>query len=215
MRQIAVIDYGSGNLHSVLHAVKAAASNAQIDCDVRLITTADELRVADSIILPGVGHFADCRKNLQKADDLEAALSERVHKDAIPFLGICVGMQLLGDKGYEGDVIDGLGWISGDVRRIQTDDDQLKIPHMGWNDVEIIRDHPVTASLSKNPQLYYVHSYCFNAHSDEDVIATTHYGQRFAAIIGKDTMIGTQFHPEKSQKEGQAFLTGFLNWRPS
>ena len=214
MRQIAVIDYGSGNLHSVLHAVKAAAANAHLDCEVNLVTSAKELAVADAIILPGVGHFADCRKNLQQAGDLEAVLARRVKEQAIPFLGICVGMQLLGDKGYEGDVIDGLGWISGDVRRIQTDDETLKIPHMGWNDVEITQSHAVTDALSKNPQLYYVHSYCFNASSDEDVIATTHYGQKFAAIIGKDTMIGTQFHPEKSQKEGQAFLTGFLNWRP-
>ena len=215
MRQIAVIDYGSGNLHSVLHAVKAAALNTHLDCEVKLVTTAKELMAADAIILPGVGHFADCRKNLQQAADLEAVLAQRVHEQAIPFLGICVGMQLLGDKGYEGDVIEGLGWISGHVRRIKTEDDSLKIPHMGWNDVEIVRDHPVTASLSKKPQLYYVHSYCFNASNDDDVIATTHYGQTFAAIIGKQTMIGTQFHPEKSQKEGQAFLTGFLNWRPS
>ena len=214
MRQIAVIDYGSGNLHSVLHAVKAAAQTADIECDVRLVTTAEELRIADSIILPGVGHFADCRQNLQKAGDLESVLAERVTQDAIPFLGICVGMQLMADRGYEGDVIDGLGWISGEVRRIQTDDDSLKIPHMGWNNITLERSHPVTASLSKEPQLYYVHSYCFNADNDEDVIASTDYGQKFAAIIGKDTMIGTQFHPEKSQKEGQAFLTGFLKWRP-
>ena len=214
MRQIAVIDYGSGNLHSVLHAVKAAALNTHLDCKVNLVTKADELAAADAIILPGVGHFADCRKNLQQAGDLEAVLARRVKEQAIPFLGICVGMQLLGDKGYEGDVIDGLGWISGDVRRIQTDDAHLKIPHMGWNDVEIVQSHRVTQALSPKPQLYYVHSYCFNASSDEDVIATTHYGQTFAAIIGKETMIGTQFHPEKSQKEGQAFLTGFLNWRP-
>ena len=214
MRQIAVIDYGSGNLHSVLHAVKAAAANAQLDCDVNLVTSAKELVTADAIILPGVGHFADCRKNLQQAGELEGVLARRVKEQAIPFLGICVGMQLLGDKGYEGDVIEGLGWISGDVRRIQTEDENLKIPHMGWNDVEIMQSHPVTDALSDNPQLYYVHSYCFNAASEDDVIATTHYGQRFAAIIGKDTMIGTQFHPEKSQKEGQAFLTGFLNWRP-
>ena len=214
MRQIAVIDYGSGNLHSVLHAVKAAAANAQLDCDVTLVTSAKELVSADAIILPGVGHFADCRKNLQQAGELEGVLARRVKEQAIPFLGICVGMQLLGDKGYEGDVIEGLGWISGDVRRIQTKDENLKIPHMGWNDVEIMQSHPVTDALSDNPQLYYVHSYCFNAASEDDVIAITHYGQRFAAIIGKDTMIGTQFHPEKSQKEGQAFLTGFLNWRP-
>ena len=214
MRQIAVIDYGSGNLHSVLHAVKAAAQSTDVECNVTLATKADDLRTADAIILPGVGHFADCRQNLQKAGDLESVLAKRVKQDAIPFLGICVGMQLMADRGYEGDVIDGLGWISGEVRRIQTDDDSLKIPHMGWNNITIERDHVVTSSLSKNPQLYYVHSYCFNAGNNEDVIASTDYGQKFAAIIGKDTMIGTQFHPEKSQKEGQAFLTGFLKWRP-
>ena len=214
MSKIAVIDYGSGNLHSVVNAVKAAAHSNKRDDSVTLAHDGDGLRDADAIILPGVGHFADCRRNLQSATGLEEALHEMVHEKARPFLGICVGMQMLADTGFEGDAIKGLSWISGNVHKLTAQDDSLKIPHMGWNKLTYHQSHPVTAAMSAEAQLYFVHSYRFIADAREDVVATSDYGQEITAIIAKDVMIGTQFHPEKSQAEGQAFLRGFLNWRP-
>ncbi len=214
MSKIAVIDYGSGNLHSVVNAVKAAAHSNERDDNVTLVHDGDGLRDADAIILPGVGHFADCRRNLQSATGLEDALYEMVHEKARPFLGICVGMQMLADTGFEGDAIKGLSWISGNVHKLTAQDDSLKIPHMGWNNLTYHQSHPVTAAMSAEAQLYFVHSYRFIADAREDVVATSDYGQEITAIIAKDVMIGTQFHPEKSQAEGQAFLRGFLNWRP-
>ena len=214
MRQIAVIDYGSGNLHSVVNAVRAAVSSCENAADVSLIQNADDLRSADAIILPGVGHFADCRQNLKDADGMEDALNEMVRIKARPFLGICVGMQMLADSGYEGRAISGLGWIEGTVQKLTPPDHSFKIPHMGWNDLEFHGNHKATANMSAKAQVYFVHSYHFSAQHNDDVIATTDYGQPVTALVAKDTMIGTQFHPEKSQAEGQAFLRGFLNWRP-
>ena len=214
MRKIAVIDYGSGNLHSVVNAVRAAVHSNQRDDEVLLARDGADILDADAIILPGVGHFADCRQNLQKADGLEDALHEMVQVKARPFLGICVGMQMLADTGHEGKAIAGLSWISGDVQKLTPLDQSLKIPHMGWNGLHYHKRHPVTAEMSEDAQVYYVHSYHFTATQADDVIATSDYGQKVTAIIAKDVMIGTQFHPEKSQAEGQAFLRGFLNWRP-
>jgi len=214
MRHIAVIDYGSGNLHSVLHAVKAASSTLSESCHISLATTASEIAAADAIILPGVGHFADCRANLAQVEDLEQQLADKVLKQATPFLGICVGMQLLATTGHEGTKVAGLDWIAGDVTRLQPADAQLKIPHMGWNDVTIHHAHPVLRHMSASPVMYFVHSYHFEAIETDKVIASTHYGQEVTAIVARDTMIGTQFHPEKSQKEGLACLAGFLEWRP-
>ena len=214
MRKIAVIDYGSGNLHSVVNAVRAAVHSNQRDDQVMLATQGADILDADAIILPGVGHFADCRQNLQKAAGLEEALHEMVQVKARPFLGICVGMQMLADTGHEGKAISGLSWISGDVHKLAPQDKSLKIPHMGWNGLQYHKPHPVTAEMSDNAQVYFVHSYHFTARDADDVVATSDYGQKVTAIIAKDVMIGTQFHPEKSQAEGQAFLRGFLNWRP-
>ena len=214
MRKIAVIDYGSGNLHSVVNAVRAAVQSNQRDDEVMLARDGADILDADAIILPGVGHFADCRQNLQKADGLEEALHEMVQLKARPFLGICVGMQMLADTGHEGKAIAGLSWISGDVQKLAPHDKGLKIPHMGWNGLQYHKSHPVTAQMSDEAQVYYVHSYHFSASNADDVIATSDYGQKVSAIIARDVMIGTQFHPEKSQAEGQAFLRGFLNWRP-
>ena len=211
MRQIAVIDYGSGNLHSVLHAVKAAAEKQD---EVRLVTTGAELRDADAVILPGVGHFADCRQNLSKAPEMVDALTDCVIHKSRPFLGICVGMQMLADTGYEGEAVAGLGWISGTVGKLSDNDKSLKIPHMGWNSLSYQHHHPVCSGLSDNPHVYFVHSYHFTASHADTVIASTDYGQKVTAIIAKDNIIGTQFHPEKSQSEGLAFLSGFLKWRP-
>ena len=214
MRKIAVIDYGSGNLHSVVNAVRAAVHSNQRDDQVMLARDGADILDADAIILPGVGHFADCRQNLQKANGLEDALHEMVQRKARPFLGICVGMQMLADTGHEGKAIAGLSWISGDVRKLTPLDNRLKIPHMGWNGLHYQKRHPVTAKMSDDAQVYFVHSYHFTATNNDDVVATSDYGEKVTAIIAKDVMIGTQFHPEKSQAEGQAFLRGFLNWRP-
>lgn len=214
MRKIAVIDYGSGNLHSVVNAVRQAVRTNGTDDEVKLVSTGAELLQADAVILPGVGHFADCRQNLQKAEGLEEALHEMVHDKARPFLGICVGMQMLANTGHEGKAISGLSWISGEVHKLTPSDSQLKIPHMGWNRLDMRQAHEVTALMSQAPQVYFVHSYHFTATYQEDVIAASDYGGDVTAIIAKDVIIGTQFHPEKSQTEGQAFLRGFLQWRP-
>lgn len=214
MSKIAVIDYGSGNLRSVVNAIKAAANDCGKSYDVTLVESAEELVTADTVILPGVGHFADCRANLQKADGMEQALHELVRVKARPFLGICVGMQMLADTGYEGNAIAGLSWIPGKVHKLDPQDKSLKIPHMGWNHLQITRPHDVTSQMADDAQMYFVHSYHFRADEAQDVIATSDYGGPVSAIIAKDTMIGTQFHPEKSQGQGQAFLRGFLNWRP-
>lgn len=214
MSKIAVIDYGSGNLHSVVNAVKAAAHSTAHDDVVMLARNGDDIIDADAIILPGVGHFSDCRHNLQQAQGLEEALHEVVQIKGRPFLGICVGMQMLADTGHEGTPITGLSWVSGDVQKLAPSDKTLKIPHMGWNSLQFATTHSVTNQMSDAAQVYFVHSYHFSASHAEDVVATTNYGQKVTAIIAKDTMIGTQFHPEKSQAEGQAFLRGFLNWRP-
>ena len=214
MSIIAVIDYGSGNLRSVVNAVRAAATDDGRDDKVILAKTGEDLMKADAIILPGVGHFADCRHNLANATGLEQSLTEMVHHKARPFLGICVGMQMMATTGYEGQAIEGLSWIEGDVRKLQPDDTGLKIPHMGWNALTFSNPHKVTSHMSPSSQVYFVHSYHMRANDEQAVVATTHYGQPVTAIIARDTMIGTQFHPEKSQAEGQSFLRGFLNWRP-
>lgn len=217
LRKIAVIDYGSGNLHSVVNAVRQAARSNGADDVVMLAKTGEDILGADAIILPGVGHFADCRKNLQKAAGLEDALREMVQVKARPFLGICVGMQMLADTGHEGQPIEGLSWVAGDVHKLAPQDKSLKIPHMGWNQLQIKaphKSHPVIANMSEVPHVYFVHSYHFIAKQAGDVVASADYGGPVTAIIAKDVMIGTQFHPEKSQAEGQAFLRGFLAWRP-
>ena len=214
MSKIAVIDYGSGNLRSVVNAVRAAANELGRESDIMLAATADELSSADSIILPGVGHFADCRSNLAKAQDMEQALSELVHEKAVPFLGICVGMQMLADAGHEGQVVEGLSWISGDVHKLTPQDSSLKIPHMGWNQLHFAKSHPVTSYMAQDAQVYFVHSYHFKATDEADILATADYGEEIVSIVAKDNIIGTQFHPEKSQQQGQAFLRGFLDWRP-
>ena len=214
MRKIAVIDYGSGNLHSVVNAVSQALKTNAANDEVYLVKSGEDLLQADAVILPGVGHFADCRKNLQEAPGLEEALHEMVHQKARPFLGICVGMQMMADTGHEGKAIAGLGWISGDVKKLAPQDKSLKIPHMGWNDISLTQQHPVLSLMSERPQMYFVHSYHFSAAKAQDVIATSDYDGDVTAVIAKDVMIGTQFHPEKSQAEGQSFLRGFLQWRP-
>jgi len=200
---LALIDYGAGNLHSVHNALKAAGAG-----DVHVTADPDVVAKADRIVLPGVGAFAHCMEALSAIDGMVGAMEQRVRVDAIPFLGICVGMQLLADAGVEHGTTRGLGWISGTVRAIAPAVD-LKIPHMGWNDVAPTQGAP----LIEAGEAYFLHSYHFDATDDADVLATTDHGGRLVAAVGRDNIMGVQFHPEKSQTYGINFLKRFLEWQ--
>ncbi|EAQ37072.1 imidazole glycerol phosphate synthase subunit HisH [Nitrobacter sp. Nb-311A] len=212
-----IIDYGSGNLHSAAKAFECAARG--IGDLQKIVVTRDPDAVfrADRVVLPGVGAFADCRRGLQALDGMVQALTEVVRDKARPFLGICVGMQLMATRGREHVTTDGLGWIAGDVEKISPRDERLKIPHMGWNTLDPVREHPVLEGLALGPKgrhAYFVHSYHLNAANETDVLARADYGGPVTAIVGKDTAIGTQFHPEKSQRFGLALIANFLRWTP-
>jgi glutamine amidotransferase len=200
---LALIDYGAGNLHSVHNALKAAGAG-----DVHVTADPDVVAKADRIVLPGVGAFAHCMEALSAIDGMIAAMEQRVRVEGTPFLGICVGMQLLADAGVEHKTTRGLGWISGTVRAIAPAAD-LKIPHMGWNDVVPRQGAP----LIEAGEAYFLHSYHFDAADDADVLAKTDHGGRLVAAVGRDNIIGVQFHPEKSQAYGINFLKRFLEWQ--
>jgi len=202
---LALVDYGAGNLHSVANALKAAG------CDQVTITAdPDVVRAADRIVLPGVGSFKACAEGLRAIPGLVEAMAERVHVGAAPFLGICVGMQLLADRGVEHGVTPGLGWIGGEVRLIERTDPAIKIPHMGWNDV-FVRPH---STLVEAGEAYFLHSYHFVPEDGHHTLAMTDHGGGLVAAVGRDTMVGVQFHPEKSQAYGLALLAAFLEWKP-
>jgi len=218
--KIGIIDCDSGNLHSVQNSVAFAAQQMRSSAQINLVCKADDLPLCDYIILPGVGHFAACRAGLYQIDGIDEALHEAVINKAKPFLGICVGMQLLADEGYEGGKkIPGLGWIKGAVCHFTDCDkkisNKLKIPHIGWNELQI-RDktHPLCAELIAMIQMYFVHSYVFNCEAEANILATTDYGFDFPSLIGRDNIVGCQFHPEKSQQAGQNLLQAFLKWKP-
>ena len=215
--KVAIIDYGSGNLHSALKAFERAAQDRGIAASIALTSDPDALRKADRIVLPGVGAFADCRAGLHAVPGLVAALEESVHKDGKPFLGICVGMQLMAERGLEKTVTPGLGWIKGEIALIEPKDTTLKIPHMGWNTLDVHRPHALLDGITTGHDglhAYFVHSYhCRNGAKDE-CIATADYGGPVTAIVARDNMVGTQFHPEKSQALGLALIANFLRWRP-
>lgn len=213
MKMIALIDYGSGNIHSAARALRVAANKANKTREIRVTSDPDALRHADRIVLPGVGHFADCMANLKAQDGLIEALEENIIQDRKPFLGICVGMQLMADIGLEDGKTAGLGWISGQVGPV-TPVDNLPVPHMGWNEIRTSEPHPLFEGLNETPHVYFVHSYAFDAASSEDVAAVTEYGQTVTAAIAKDNMFGTQFHPEKSQTTGLQILSNFVRWTP-
>jgi glutamine amidotransferase len=201
---LALIDYGAGNLHSVHNALKAAGAG-----DVHVTADPDVVAKADRIVLPGVGAFAHCMEALSAIDGMVAAMEQRVRVEGIPFLGICVGMQLLADAGVEHGTTRGLGWIGGTVRAIAPAVD-LKIPHMGWNDVVPTQGAP----LIEAGEAYFLHSYHFDAANADDVLATTDHGGPLVAAVGRDNIMGVQFHPEKSQTYGINFLKRFLEWMP-
>ena len=214
---VAIIDYGSGNLHSVAKAFEHAARS--VDPSERIVVTRDPELVfrADRIVLPGVGAFADCRRGLDGLDGMVEAMTEAVRQKARPFFGICVGMQLMATQGKENTVTPGLNWIAGDVEKITPREENFKIPHMGWNTLEPLREHAVLNGLplgDNGRHAYFVHSYHLNAANEADVLARADYGGAITAIVGKDTAIGTQFHPEKSQRFGLALISNFLKWKP-
>ena len=211
---VAIVDYGSGNLCSAAKAFERAARENEICAEVNVTSAPEVIAAADSIVLPGVGAFADCRRGLMAVPGLEAALHEAIMVRARPFLGICVGMQLLADAGREFETVEGLGWIGGDVAAIEPADPGLKIPHMGWNEIEPRSAHPLLAGLGAGTHAYFVHSYHFRLADAADLVASTDYGGPIAAVIGRDNVAGTQFHPEKSQEAGLRLIRNFLRWRP-
>jgi glutamine amidotransferase len=211
---VAIVDYGSGNLCSAAKAFERAARENEILAEVKVTSAPEAVAAADSIVLPGVGAFADCRRGLMAVSGLEAALHEAVMIRARPFLGICVGMQLLAEAGREFETVEGLGWIAGDVAAIEPADPALKVPHMGWNEIEPRSAHPLVAGLGAGAHAYFVHSYYFRLANVADLVASTDYGGPLAAVIGRDNVAGTQFHPEKSQEAGLRLIRNFLRWRP-
>lgn len=210
--QVIVVDYGSGNLQSVQQALAAASTAAGLDAAITLSADPDRVAAADAVVLPGVGAFGDCAAGLAAIDGMHAALEESARHRARPFLGICVGMQLMASLGREGGETAGLGWIEGRVEALAPADRSLKIPHMGWNSLELTAPHPVWDGIETGAAVYFLHGYGFSGHSH--VLAETDYGGRVVASIGVDTVIGVQFHPEKSQRIGQRMLANWLNWKP-
>ncbi|MBV9840442.1 MAG: imidazole glycerol phosphate synthase subunit HisH [Sphingomonadaceae bacterium] len=202
---LALIDYGAGNLRSVHNALQAAGGEG-----VQVTADPEAVRGADRIVLPGVGAFAACMNALSAIPGMVPALHERVIGGGVPFLGICIGMQLMADAGEEHGRHPGLGWIAGSVRRLAPADPALKVPHMGWNDVTPAREHPLIA----RGEAYFLHSYAFDPADAADTVAATDHGGAVTAAVGRDNLVGVQFHPEKSQAYGLAFLARFLEWRP-
>ena len=214
---VAIIDYGSGNLHSARKAFERAAREAGLSREVRVTARPEEVLGADHVVLPGVGAFADCRRGLDGVAGMVEALNEAVRQQGKPFLGICVGAQLMATRGLEHEVVAGLNWIAGDVAPIKPRDPGLKIPHMGWNTLDVERDHPLLGGVktgSSGLHAYFVHSYQLYPDDAGDIVATADYGGRVTAIVARDNVAGTQFHPEKSQTLGLALIANFLKWRP-
>ncbi len=209
---VAIVDYGSGNLRSAAKAFERAAADAPGRPRVEVTADAAALARAHHIVLPGVGAFVDCMTGLSRLPGMVAALRERADA-GVPLLGICVGMQLMATTGEEHGVHPGLGWVPGRVVPIPSAG-ELRIPHMGWNEVEPCRDHPVLAGIGGGAHAYFVHSYTMVPDDPGDVLAVTDYGGRIAAAVGRDNVLGTQFHPEKSQRVGLALISRFLAWRP-
>ena len=205
---VALVDYGAGNLHSVANALKAAgATGVKVTADPLVV------RAADRVVLPGVGSFRACAEGLRAIDGLVAALEERVLVGRAPFLGICVGMQLLADRGVEHGITPGLGWIAGEVRLIERTDPAIKIPHMGWNDVALAPHCPARDVLEAG-EAYFLHSYHFVPEDGQAIAAMTDHGGGLVAAVARDNIVGVQFHPEKSQAFGLALLSRFLEWNP-
>ena len=215
--KVALVDYGSGNLHSAAKAFERAAREAELDASVSVTADPAIVAAADRIVLPGVGAFADCRAGLDALPGMVEAMEEAVHGKGRPFLGICVGMQLMATRGLEKTVTRGLDWIGGDVSPIRPDDASLKIPHMGWNTLHPQREHALTRGIPLGPQglhAYFVHSYALLPRDPDDLVAVSAYGGPLTAIVARGNIAGTQFHPEKSQTLGLSLIANFLRWTP-
>ncbi len=213
--KVAIVDYGSGNLRSAVKSFERAAYETGSDAEIVLTSQVDVVKMADRIVLPGVGAFADCRQGLQKIDGMWSAIDDAVSGSGRPFLGICVGMQLMAERGHEHGVTPGFGWIKGDVKALKPADKNLKIPHMGWNTLNPCKSHPILDNITLGDNglhAYFVHSYQLVPLDHEDVLAETDYGGRVIAAVAKDNMVGTQFHPEKSQELGLRLIGNFLSW---
>ncbi len=213
---IALIDYGSGNLRSAAKAVERVVRELGRSDTVAVTADPDAVAKADRVVLPGVGAFADCRAGIDALDGMMEALTEAVITRAQPFLGICVGMQLMASTGFEFGETPGFGWIPGSVKALAPADKTLKIPHMGWNELLWVgyQEHPVLKGLANGHHAYFVHSYHFVPENAEHLLAVTDYGGPVSAAVGRDNLVGTQFHPEKSQAVGLKLIENFLNWAP-
>ncbi len=217
MQSVAIIDYGSGNLHSANKAFERAARESEANTVIRVTSDPKAVATADRVVLPGVGAFADCKRGLDSVPGMRAALEDAVRIKQRPFLGICVGMQLMATRGLEHEVTQGLGWIAGDVQPIRPSDPSLKIPHMGWNTLDVAAPHALLEGIETGPSgwhAYFVHSFHLASCSPSDILAETNYGGPVTAMAGRDNIAGTQFHPEKSQRLGLKLLANFLSWRP-
>ena len=217
MQSVVIIDYGSGNLHSAAKAFERAARESGAEQTIKVSARAEDVAAADRIVLPGVGAFADCKRGLEAVPGMRDALETAVRAKGRPFLGICVGMQLMAQRGLEFEISDGLGWIPGEVGAIAPSDASLKIPHMGWNTLDAPRGHAMLRGIATGGQglhAYFVHSYHLRAADPAHVVATTDYGGPVTALVARDNMAGTQFHPEKSQTLGLQLIANFLAWAP-
>ena len=216
MQRVAIIDYGSGNLHSAHKAFERAARDATLNAEIIVTSDPNVVSRADRIVLPGVGAYADCRAGLDGLPGMVAALDQAVNVQARPVLGICVGMHLLATRGLEFGETPGLNWICGDVRAFVPEDPGLKIPHMGWNTLTVHQPHALLAGIETGPtglHAYFVHSFHFTC-APANLVATADYGGAITAMVARDNIAGTQFHPEKSQALGLRLITNFLQWRP-
>ncbi|WP_168072976.1 imidazole glycerol phosphate synthase subunit HisH [Caulobacter sp. SSI4214] len=213
MQTVALIDYGSGNLRSAEKALREAARRRALDADIVVTADPDLVAKADRVFLPGVGAFASCRAGLD-ATGVYEAMNQAVHGRGVPFMGICVGHQLLATEGLEFGVTPGLDWIAGQVKKLEPADPSLTIPHMGWNAIAFTRAHALFAGIEDGAHMYYANSFALTPSNPEDVVATTDHGGPFTAAVAKDNVAGVQFHPEKSQASGLALLANFLEWRP-
>jgi glutamine amidotransferase len=217
MQNVVIIDYGSGNLHSAAKAFECAARASTVPSNIIVSSRAEDVARADRIVLPGVGAYADCKRGLDAVPGMCAALEETVRTKGRPFLGICVGMQLLSERGLEFVVTEGLGWIKGEVRAIEPNDPALKIPHMGWNTLNVVNPHPLFEGIPTGPDgwhAYFVHSFSLVAKERRVVVAEVDYGGAITALVADGNIAGTQFHPEKSQKLGLKLIANFLGWKP-
>ena len=215
--RVAIIDYGSGNLRSAVKAFERAAGDHGIAAEILLTDRPEVVAAADRVVLPGVGAYADCKAGLDAVSGMREAMEDNVRGKGRPFLGICVGMQLMSERGLEKTVTEGLGWIAGDVVEMTPADPNLKIPQIGWNTLTLAREHALFAGIPTGESglhAYFVHSYHFAASDPSTVVATTDYGGPVTAFVGRDNLAGAQFHPEKSQSLGLALIANFLRWNP-